>query len=109
MIVNWFGVRGKVGVAPVPHARIRRAGNFVEKIYWLLLIPKNAIHGEFAWRFLRHCAGPEMVKLLTLEGGIGCQKSTFWRGVRDAYTTGARQAKSRLTITQFNRKLSSFN
>jgi multiple sugar transport system substrate-binding protein len=35
------------------------------------------VHKDVAWRFLRHCAGEEMDKLLTLEGAIGCRKSTW--------------------------------
>jgi multiple sugar transport system substrate-binding protein len=34
-------------------------------------------HKEIAWRFLRHCASAEMDKLLTLEGAIGCRRSTW--------------------------------
>jgi multiple sugar transport system substrate-binding protein len=87
MTVNWFGfagmaqtiansrVKGNVGIAPVPHAPGRNGTSL--NIYWILSIPKNAVHRDVAWKFLRHCASPEMDKLLTLEGGIGCRKSTW--------------------------------
>ncbi len=87
MMVNWFGfaamaeshrdskVRGKVGVAPVPHAPGSSGTSL--NIYWLLSIPSGAVHKETAWQYLRHCASAPMDKLLTLEGGIGCRKSTW--------------------------------
>lgn len=87
MMVNWFGfaamascmaeskVRGKVGVAPVPHALGTLATSL--NIYWLLSIPASSFHKHIAWQFLRHCASAPMDKLLTLEGGIGCRRSTW--------------------------------
>jgi multiple sugar transport system substrate-binding protein len=83
LMVNWFGfaamcetapeskVRGKVAVARAP-------GNVSLNVYWTLSIPMRAVRPEIAWKFLRHCASPAMDKLLTLEGAIGCRKST-WR------------------------------
>jgi multiple sugar transport system substrate-binding protein len=87
MMVNWFGfaamaeshhdskVRGKVGVASIPHAPGSPGTSL--NIYWLLSIPFGAVHKETAWQFLRHCAIAKMDKLLTLEGGIGCRRSTW--------------------------------
>jgi multiple sugar transport system substrate-binding protein len=86
MMVNWFGfasmsetipeskVKGCVAVAPVPSGGGPRASL---NAYWVLGIPAGSTHREVAWKFLRHCASPEMDKLLTLEGGIGCRKSTW--------------------------------
>jgi multiple sugar transport system substrate-binding protein len=86
MMVNWFGfasmsetiaeskVKGLVAVAPIPSSKGPRASL---NAYWVLAIPAGSRHCEIAWRFLRHCASPEMDKLLTLEGGIGCRKSTW--------------------------------
>jgi multiple sugar transport system substrate-binding protein len=83
LMVNWFGfaamaqtspeskVRGRVAVAPAP-------GGVSLNVYWILAIAAGSAHSEIAYRFLRHCASPEMDNLLTLEGGIGCRKST-WR------------------------------
>ena len=82
LMVNWFGfaamcqtspeskVRGRVAVAEIP-------GGVSLNVYWTLAIPSTCSRPEVAWRFLRHCACPEMDKLLTLEGGIGCRKSTW--------------------------------
>ena len=82
LMVNWFGfaamaqtapdskVRGKVAVAPVP-------GGVSLNVYWILAIARSSPHPDLAWRFLRHCASPAMDKLLTLEGAIGCRKSTW--------------------------------
>jgi multiple sugar transport system substrate-binding protein len=87
MMVNWFGfaamaetitesrVRGKVDVANVPRGRSGASTSL--NIYWILSIPAGTPHRKIAYRFLRHCAGSEMDKLLTLEGGIGCRKSTW--------------------------------
>jgi multiple sugar transport system substrate-binding protein len=87
MMVNWFGfaamaetlvdspVKGKIGIAQVPHA-MGCSGTSLN-IYWILSIMSGAVHKETAWRFLRHCASSGMDRLLTLEGGIGCRKSTW--------------------------------
>lgn len=82
VMANWFGfaalcetwpeskVRGKVAVAGLP------AGVSLN-VYWTLAIPASCSRPDLAWRFLRHCASAEMDKLLTIEGGIGCRKSTW--------------------------------
>jgi multiple sugar transport system substrate-binding protein len=82
LMVNWFGfaamcetspdsrVRGKVAVAAVP-------GGVSLNVYWTLAIPSNCTRADISWKFLRHCASPAMDKLLTLESGIGCRKSTW--------------------------------
>lgn len=87
LMVNWFGfaamaetiaesrVKGCVGVAEVPHAEGVPAASL--NIYWLLSVGAGSPHQDVAWRFLRHCAGVEMDKLLTLEGAIGCRRSTW--------------------------------
>lgn len=86
MMVNWFGfasmaethreskVRGCVAVAPVPGGAGPRASL---NAYWVLGIPSGSAHQDLAWSFLRHCASAEMDKLLTLEGAIGCRKTTW--------------------------------
>jgi multiple sugar transport system substrate-binding protein len=86
MMVNWFGfasmpettpqskVRGSVGVAPIPSGGGPRVSL---NAYWVMGLPAGSRHPEIAWQFLRHCAGSEMDKLLTLQGGIGCRKSTW--------------------------------
>jgi multiple sugar transport system substrate-binding protein len=86
MMVNWFGfasmsetiaeskVKGCVGVASIPTGSGPRVSL---NVYWILGIATGSPHRDVAWKFLRHCAGPEMDKLMTLEGAIGCRKSTW--------------------------------
>ena len=86
-MVNWFGfaamaetipesrVKGCVGVAEIPHAEGCSGTSL--NIYWILSIAAGSPHRYVAWRFLRHCASASMDKLLTLEGAIGCRKSTW--------------------------------
>lgn len=90
MMVNWFGfaamsetiedshVKGKTAIAAIPS----ETGQGISlNAYWIVGIPAGSPHQEVAWRFLAHCASPEMDKLLTMEGGIGCRQST-WRDER---------------------------
>lgn len=87
MMTNWFGfaamsetipeskTKGKVGVANMPHAPHFNSASL--NVYWILGIGANSPHTEIAYDFLRHCASQTQDKLLTLEGGIGCRKSTW--------------------------------
>lgn len=87
MMVNWFGfataahtepessVRGKVMVAPVPADPGQKSVSL--NVYWLLAIAAGSPHRETAWQFLRHVATPEMDKLTTMAGAIGCRRSTW--------------------------------
>jgi multiple sugar transport system substrate-binding protein len=87
MMVNWFGfaslaqtfdiskVRGLVDIAPIPGDPGGRPVSL--SVYWILSVAAGSHHPEIAYRFLRHCASVRMDKLLTLEGGIGCRKSTW--------------------------------
>ncbi len=87
MMVNWFGfaamaetfehsrVKGRVDIADVP---CTEAGSPVSlNVYWILSIAARSRHPEVAYKFLCHCATASMDKLLTLEGGTGCRKSTW--------------------------------
>jgi len=87
MMVNWFGfaamgetlpestVKGKIAIAPLPFAP---GGNSASlNVYWTLGIGSGSPHAKIAYDFLRHCASAENDKLLTLEGAIGCRKSTW--------------------------------
>lgn len=86
MMVNWFGfaamsetiaesrVKEKTAIAAIPS---ENGSGISLNVYWLMGISAGSQHREIAWKFLAHCAGPEMDKLLTLEGGIGCRKSTW--------------------------------
>ncbi|MGA2535378.1 MAG: extracellular solute-binding protein [Terracidiphilus sp.] len=87
MMVNWFGfaawaetspgsrVRGRIDLAPVPHAPGCNSASL--SIYWLLAIAAGCPRPELAYLFLRHCVSPSMDRLLTLEGAVGCRKSTW--------------------------------
>ncbi|HEX4032627.1 MAG TPA: extracellular solute-binding protein [Terracidiphilus sp.] len=86
MMVNWFGfaamsetidesqVKGKTAIAAIPSDQ----GHGISlNAYWIIGIVAGTPHADVAWKFLCHCASAEMDKLLTLEGGIGCRKSTW--------------------------------
>ena len=87
MMVNWFGfasmcevletskVKGKVDVANVP------AGPNGEGIslnaYWMYVIGSGSKHKDVAYEFIKFAVNAQNDKLLTLEGAIGCRKSTW--------------------------------
>ncbi len=87
MMVNWFGfasicevysdskVKGSVDITYVP------AGNNGQgvslNVYWLYAIGKGSKHKNIAYEFIKYAVNAENDKLLTLEGGIGCRKSTW--------------------------------
>ena len=87
MMTNWFGfaahavgaadspVRGKVGVAPMPHAPGAAPASVL--VYWVLAVGSGSRHPDLAWRFIRHATSAPMDRLLTLEGGIGCRSATW--------------------------------
>jgi multiple sugar transport system substrate-binding protein len=87
MMVNWFGfaamaetvadshVRGCVDIAAIPHDDGHCSTSM--NVYWVLSIAAGSPHREVAFQFLRHAISPEMDKLLTLEGAVGCRKSTW--------------------------------
>lgn len=87
MMVNWFGfasfgevypeskVKGKIDVTHVP------AGPHGEGVslnaYWMYVIGKGSQNKDLAYDFIRFAVSAKNDKLLTLEGGIGCRKSTW--------------------------------
>ena len=87
-MVNWFGfaamgetlpesqVKGRVAIAPLPAAPGSPSASL--NVYWTLGIAAGTPHPKIAYDFLRHCASAENDKLLTLEGAIGCRKSTWY-------------------------------
>jgi multiple sugar transport system substrate-binding protein len=87
MMVNWFGfaamsetiaesrVRGCVDISEIPSTSFGSTTSL--NIYWILSIASGSPHREIAYDFLRHCLIARMDKLLTLEGAIGCRKSTW--------------------------------
>jgi multiple sugar transport system substrate-binding protein len=86
MMVNWFGfaavcelsgspTKGRVAVAPLPAGEYGSSASL--NVYWLLAIASGSTQKEEAYAFIRHCASPEMDRITTLEGGIGCRLSTW--------------------------------
>src|SRR5262249_3382524 len=68
-------VKGCVAIDAIPHAPGSASASL--NVYWILGVGAGSPHAEAAFRFLRHCASAPMDKMLTLEGGIGCRKSTW--------------------------------
>jgi multiple sugar transport system substrate-binding protein len=87
MMVNWFGfatlahtdanskARGLIDVAEIPSDTGNRPVSL--NVYWLLSLASGSPHQKIAWKFMKHCLTPEMDKVTTTEGGIGCRKSTW--------------------------------
>ncbi|MBS1804494.1 MAG: extracellular solute-binding protein [Acidobacteria bacterium] len=87
MVINWFGfataahtsedsrVRDRVAIAPIPSGSSGRSTSL--NVYWLLSVPSGTVHPDVAWKFLRHVMTPEMDRVTTLSGAIGCRMSTW--------------------------------
>jgi len=87
MMVNWFGfgamaetlessrIRGCVDITAVPAGKGARPVSL--NSYWVLAIGAGSPHRELAYEFIKHCMSGAMDKLLTLEGAIGCRRSTW--------------------------------
>ncbi|RZM08526.1 MAG: extracellular solute-binding protein, partial [Pedobacter sp.] len=87
MMINWFGfaamcevadmstVKGKVDVARIPSKDQMESSSL--NIYWLYAVGAGSKHKNLAYDFIRFATGKANDKLLTLEGGIGCRKSTW--------------------------------
>ncbi len=87
MMINWFGfaamcevveeskVKGKVDVAQIPSLEYTDSASL--NIYWLYAIGKGSDKKQLAFDFIQYATSAENDKLLTLEGGIGCRKSTW--------------------------------
>lgn len=87
MMINWFGfasmcetieesvVQGKVAVTSIPHAEDSTSASL--NVYWMLSVASGSPHRELAYRFLRHCMSRSNDKRRTLDGVIGCRKSTW--------------------------------
>jgi len=87
MAINWFGfasmaevieeskVKGKIDIAPLPSDANHKTASL--NVYWLYTIGSGSKHKRLAYDFLRFATTPESDKLLTIEGGIGCRKSTW--------------------------------
>lgn len=88
MMVNWFGfasmceflntskVKGKVDVANVPAGPNGEGSSL--NAYWMYVIGSGSEYKDLAYEFIKFAVNTENDKLLTLEGGIGCRKSTWY-------------------------------
>lgn len=88
MMVNWFGfasmcevypgskVKGKVEVTHVPSGSGGKSVSL--NAYWMYAMGTGCNKKSMAYDFIRFAVSPACDKLLTLEGGIGCRRST-WR------------------------------
>ena len=87
MMINWFGfaavcdteadsaLRGCVQLAPIPCAP---GGSPVSlNCYWMLSVAAGSRHAELAYGFVRHCMSAQSDRQRTLDGVIGCRKSTW--------------------------------
>lgn len=87
MMTNWFGfaamcqtlpeskVKGRIALAPIPAGAGGRSCSL--NVYYFLSIGAGSKNKDLAFRFIRHCLRPEMDKLLTLAGAVGCRLSTW--------------------------------
>ena len=87
MMINWFGfasmcetieeskVKGRVGVAPIPHAPGAESASL--NVYWMLAVAAGCPRPEVAYRFIRQAASGAEDRQRTLEGAIGCRRSTW--------------------------------
>ncbi|MDV7185927.1 sugar ABC transporter substrate-binding protein [Lutibacter sp. TH_r2] len=87
MMVNWFGfasmcefledskVKGKVDIANVPAGPTGEGTSL--NAYWMYVIGTGSEHKDLAYEFIKFAVNEANDKLLTLEGAIGCRKSTW--------------------------------
>ncbi|TGV02602.1 ABC transporter substrate-binding protein [Flavivirga rizhaonensis] len=88
MMVNWFGfasmceflkdskVKGKVDITNVPAGPNGKGTSL--NAYWMYVIGSGSQHKDLAYQFIKYAVNEENDKLLTLEGAIGCRKSTWY-------------------------------
>ena len=89
MMVNWFGfatmcetvegsrVRGCVDVCAVPHAD-SHPDPVSLNVYYVWSISRDSRHKDLAYEYVRHSVRKENDVILTMEGGIGCRRSTWF-------------------------------
>jgi multiple sugar transport system substrate-binding protein len=87
MMINWFGfasmcetlaesqVKGRVAVAPIPRGQGGSSASL--NVYWMLSVAAGSPHARTAYRFLRHAMSRQCDRLRTLDGVIGCRRSTW--------------------------------
>jgi multiple sugar transport system substrate-binding protein len=89
MMVNWFGfatmcetvegskVRGCVDICAIPHAD-SHPDPVSLNVYYVWSISADSRHKGLAYDYIKHCVTKENDIRLTLEGGIGCRRSTWF-------------------------------
>jgi multiple sugar transport system substrate-binding protein len=89
MMVNWFGfatmcetvegskVRGCVDICAIPHAD-SHPDPVSLNVYYVWSISAASRHKGLAYDYIKHCVTKENDIRLTLEGGIGCRRSTWF-------------------------------
>lgn len=87
MMINWFGfatyaqlmadskLAGKIGVAPIPHQL--NAKPVAPNSYWVYGIGSGSEQTALAMDFIQFATDPSNDVHLTLNGGVGCRKSTW--------------------------------
>ena len=61
-------------------SRRKRRRRFSLSVYWLYAIGKGSGHKKVAYDFISYAINAKNDKLLTMEGGIGCRRSTWTDG-----------------------------
>jgi multiple sugar transport system substrate-binding protein len=89
MMVNWFGfaamcetvegsrVRGRVDICAIPHAD-SHPDPVSLNVYYVWSISRDSRHKDLAYEYIKHCVSKENDIILTMEGGIGCRRSTWF-------------------------------
>ena len=89
MMWNWFGfaaaahavpessIRGKVRCALAPRAGGPRGRHASLNVYWVLSSAAGSRWPDLAYRFIRHCASPEMDLVTARNGAVGTRFSTL--------------------------------
>jgi len=89
MMWNWAGfavvadmpdsqIRGKNKLGLIPRGDGPSGRHVSLSVYWALTIPRGSRNPELAWDFIRTAATPELDRVTSEEGAIGCRLST-WR------------------------------
>ena len=89
MMVNWFGfatmcetvegsrVRGRVDICAIPHADTHPDPVSLN-VYYVWSISPDSHHKDLAYEYIRNAVSKENDIILTMAGGIGCRRSTWF-------------------------------
>ncbi len=89
MMVNWFGfatmcetvegsrVRGRVDICAIPHADTHPDPVSLN-VYYVWSISSDSHHKDLAYEYIRNAVSKENDIILTMAGGIGCRRSTWF-------------------------------